>query len=144
MQGNPQGLEVPTMREMLYGAVAALLMAPGATGAAAQTAGETKLGVTTIEMNDVIKGWSARRQLLGQHVYNDKNERIGEIEDIIISPEKNVSYGIVSSGGFLGIGSHDIAIPSNQFHMGDKGRLVLPGATKETLRALPQFEYHRK
>jgi PRC-barrel domain len=132
------------MRQILYGAVAALLMAPGVTGATAQTAGETKLGVTTIELNDVIKGWSARRQLLGQHVYNDKGEKVGEIEDIIISPEKNVSYGIVSSGGFLGIGSHDIAIPSNQFHMGDKGRLVLPGATKETLRAMPQFEYHRK
>jgi DNA-binding transcriptional regulator/RsmH inhibitor MraZ len=29
-------------------------------------------------------------------------------------------------------------------HMDDKGRLVLPGATKETLRAMPQFEYHRK
>jgi hypothetical protein len=28
--------------------------------------------------------------------------------------------------------------------MGDKGQLVLPGATKETLRAMPQFEYHRK
>jgi hypothetical protein len=132
------------MRQIFYGAVAALLMAPGATGAAAQTAGERKLGVTVIELNDVIKGWSARRQLLGQNVYNDKNEKIGEIEDIIISPEKNVSYGIVSSGGFLGIGSHDIAIPSNQFHMGDKGRLILPGATKEALRAMPQFEYKRK
>jgi hypothetical protein len=132
------------MRQVFYGAVAALLMAPGATGAAAQTAGETKLGVTVIELNDVIKGWSARRQLLGQHVYNDKGEKIGEIEDVIISPEKSVSYGIVSSGGFLGLGSHDIAIPSNQFHMSAKGHLVLPGATREALRAMPQFEYKRK
>src|SRR5688572_12720979 len=113
------------MRQILYGAVTALLLAPGVTGAAAQTAGETKLGVTTIELNEVIKGWSARRQLLGQDVYNDKNEKIGEIEDIIISPDKSLSYAIVSSGGFLGIGSHDIAIPANQFRMGDNGRLQL-------------------
>jgi sporulation protein YlmC with PRC-barrel domain len=119
-------------------------MAPGATGAAAQTAGETKLGVTVIELKDVIKGWSARRQLLGQHVYNDKDEKIGEIEDVIISPERNVSYGIISSGGFLGIGSHDVAIPADQLKMGDKGRLVLSGATKEKLRAMPTFEYTRK
>jgi hypothetical protein len=132
------------MRQILYGAAAALLMAHGATGAAAQTAGETKLGVTVIELNDVIKGWSARHQLLGQHVYDDKGEKIGEIEDIIVSPERNVSYGIVSSGGFLGIGSHDVAIPANQFHMGDKGRLLLPGATKEKLREMPPFEYQRK
>jgi PRC-barrel domain len=132
------------MRQVFYGAVVALLIAPGATGAAAQTAGESKLGVTVIELNDVIKGWSARRQLLGQHVFNDKGEKIGEIEDIIISPDRNVSYGIVSSGGFLGIGSHDVVIPANQFHMGDKGRLLLPGATKEKLREMPPFEYSRK
>jgi hypothetical protein len=132
------------MRQILYGAVVVLLMAPGAIDAAAQVAGETKLGVTSVELNDVIKGWSARRQLLGQNVYNDKDEKIGEVEDVIISPEKNISYGIVSSGGFLGIGSHDVAIPASQLRMGDNGRLQLPGATKETLRAMPPFEYKRK
>jgi hypothetical protein len=132
------------MRQVFYGALVALLIAPGATGAKAQTAGETKLGVTVTELDDVIKGWSVRRQLLGQHVYNDKGEKIGEMEDIIITPERNVSYGIVSSGGFLGIGSHDVAIPANQFHKSDKGRLLLPGATKEKLRAMPPFEYSRK
>jgi hypothetical protein len=119
-------------------------LAPAATSAAAQTAGETKLGVTTVELNEIIKGWSARRQLLGQDVYNDKDEKIGEIEDIIITPERNVSYAIVSSGGFLGIGSHDVAIPASQFQMGSKDRLLLPGATKEKLRAMPRFEYSRQ
>ena len=73
-----------------------------------------------------------------------KARRSGEIEDLIIAPERNVSYGIVSSGGFLGIGSHDVAIPAKQFQKDEKGRMLLPGATKERLRAMPQFEYHRK
>jgi hypothetical protein len=132
------------MRQVFYGAAITLLMASGATGAAAQTAGETELGVTTLELKDVIKGWSARRHLLGQDVYNDQGENIGEIEDLIISPERNISYGIVSSGGFLGIGSHDVAIPAKQFQMDEKGRLLLPGATKEKLREMPRFEYTRK
>lgn len=132
------------MRQVFYGAVMALLLAPGATGAAAQTAGETKLGVTVIELNDIIKGWSVRHKLLGEDVYNDKDEKVGKIEDIIITPERNASYAIVSSGGFLGIGSHDVAIPANQIHMGGKDRLLLPGATKEKLRAMPPFEYSRK
>ena len=76
------------MRQLFYAAVMALLLAPGATGAAAQTAGETKLGVTTIELNDIVKGWSVRHKLLGQEVYNDKDERVGKIEDIIITPER--------------------------------------------------------
>jgi hypothetical protein len=132
------------MRQVFYGAVMALLLAPGATGAAAQTAGETKLGVTTIELTDIMRGWSARHKLLGHEVYNDKNERVGKIEDIIITPERNASYAIVSSGGFLGMGAHDVAIPAGQFQMGIKGRLLLPGATKEKLRAMPPFEYSRK
>jgi sporulation protein YlmC with PRC-barrel domain len=132
------------MQHLRRACLTALLFVPAAaTVVLAQTAGETKLGVTVIELNDVIKGWSARRQILGHNVYNDKNEKIGEVEDIIISPERAASYAIVSSGGFLGIGSHDVAIPSQQLK-GSNDRLVLPGATKETLRAMPPFEYARK
>jgi hypothetical protein len=121
-----------------------LLLAPAAQmDVRAQTVGEKKLGVTVIEMNDVIKGWSARRRILGQRVYNDKNEKIGEIEDIIVSPERTASYVIVATGGFLGIGSHDVAIPTEQLKMSND-KLVLPGATKELIRAMPPFEYSRK
>jgi len=132
------------MRHLLHASLIALLLTTaGATSIRAQTAGETKLGVTTIELADVIKGWSARRQILGQHVYNDAKEKIGAVEDIIITPERSASYAIVSSGGFLGIGSHDVAIPAAQLKLSND-RLVLPGATKELIRAMPPFEYSRK
>jgi sporulation protein YlmC with PRC-barrel domain len=52
---------------------------------------------------------------LGQAVFNDKNERIGAVGDIIISPEKTVSYAIIGAGGFLGIDRHDVVIPVSQF-----------------------------
>jgi sporulation protein YlmC with PRC-barrel domain len=133
-----------TMRHLLHASLFALLLTSGiATDVGAQTAGERKLGVTVIELNDIIKGWSARRQILGKDVYNDKNERVGEVEDIIITPERSASYAIVSAGGFLGIGSHDVAIPAEQFKLSND-RLVLPGATKELIRAMPPFEYARK
>lgn len=35
---------------------------------------------------------------------------------------------------------HDVAIPMSHLQM-DKGKFVLPGATKEVLKALPQFAY---
>jgi hypothetical protein len=132
------------MRNLLHAGLIALLLAPAAvTDIRAQVAGETKLGVTVTELTDVIKGWSARREILGENVYNDTDQKVGEVEDIIISPERSASYAIVSTGGFLGIGSHDVAIPAAQFKR-TNDRLVLPGATKETLRALPPFEYARK
>jgi hypothetical protein len=39
-------------------------------------------------MRDVTSGWSAKRKILGQPVFNDKNERIGSIDDIIVAPDK--------------------------------------------------------
>jgi hypothetical protein len=62
------------------------------------------------------------------------------VDDLIITPDRSVSYAIVGTGGFLGIDRHDIAIPVGQFKVeGDK--LMLPGATQDTLKALPKFEY---
>jgi hypothetical protein len=65
---------------------------------------------------------------------------VGDVDDIIIAPDKAISYAIMCVGGFLGLGEHDVAIPFNQFKRGD-GRFVLPGATKNTLKALPTFNY---
>jgi PRC-barrel domain len=132
------------MRQVLYTGLVVLLLAPVATDVRAQTAGETtKLGVTVVELNDIINGWSVKRQLLGQDVYNDKDEKIGRIEDTIIGRNRSSSYGIVSTGGFLGIGSHDVAIPAGQFQMRND-RILLPAATKEQIRAMPPFEYARR
>ena len=111
--------------------------------ATAQVAGSTTLGVSVAELRDVMEGWSAKRQILGQYVYGDKQERIGTVEDIIIAPDKKVSYGIVGAGGFLGLDKHDVAIPVNQFKLTD-GKLMLPGASKEVLLKMPTFEYAPK
>ena len=106
----------------------------------AQVAGSTIVGVSVEELRNVALGWSAKRTVLGASVYNDKDEKVGTIEDIIIAPDKAVSYAIVSAGGFLGLGSHDVAVPVSKFKLVDK-KLVLPGATKESLEATPPFKY---
>ena len=108
----------------------------------AQVAGSTLLGVSVAEMRDVSLGWSAKRQILGQPVFNDKDERVGSIDDIIIAPEKAVSYAIINAGGFTGLTKHDVAIPVSQLKMADN-KLVLAGASKEALKASPPFEYAR-
>ena len=47
---------------------------------------------------------------------------------------------IVNVGGFLGLAKHDVAIPVSQLKLIDK-KLVLPGATKDALKASPEFQY---
>jgi sporulation protein YlmC with PRC-barrel domain len=106
----------------------------------AQVAGSTLIGVSVAEMRDVTMGWSAKRKILGQSVYNDKDERVGSIDDIIISPDKAVSYAIINAGGFTGLTKHDVAIPVSQLKLVDN-KLVLAGATKEALKASPPFQY---
>ncbi len=127
-----------TKRYLASSLVIGVLLLPAA--GSAQVAGSTLIGVAAAEMREVAVGWSAKRQILGKAVFNDKNQRIGAIDDIIIAPDKAVSYAIIGAGGFLGVDRHDVAIPVSQLKL-QNGKLVLPGATKEALKAAPEFEY---
>ncbi len=108
--------------------------------ARAQVAGSTLIGVAQAELRDVALGWSAKRQVLGQPVFNDQNERIGTVDDVIIAPDKAISYAIINAGGFLHVAKHDVAVPVSQLKQ-DDGKLVLAGATRDALKAIPEFEY---
>ena len=103
-----------------------------------QVAGSATIGVAAEVLKAVALGWSAKKQILDKDVYNN-NEKVGKVEDLIIAPDKAVSYAIVGVGGFLGLDRHDVAIPAGQFKS-EGGKLVLPGATKEALKSLPEFE----
>jgi len=119
---------------------ALILYAASAPAIRAQVAGSTTLGVSISQISEVALGWSARRQILGRAVFNEKNEKIGTVDDLIIAPDKALSYAIIGAGGFVGLGRHDVAIPVNQFEERN-GKLVLNGATRDAIKALPPFEY---
>ena len=128
------------MRNTVIPGLMSVMMAVAAVNVAAQVAGSTTLGVPATEITTLAHGWSAKKQILGKPVYNDNNERVGDVDDIIITPDKSLSYAILGVGGFLGLGEHLVAIPFNQFNRGDD-KYVLAGATKDTLKALPTFTY---
>jgi len=107
----------------------------------AQVAGSTSLGVTAEELRAVAVGWSAKKQVLGKTVYNENKEKVGAIDDLIIAPDRAVSFAIIGAGGFVGLGRHDVAIPVNQLKQADDGKILLPGATKQAIKAMPRFEY---
>ena len=106
----------------------------------AQVAGSSLIAFTAIELRQVTNGWSAKRQIIGQPVFNDANEKIGSVDDIIVAGDKAVSYAIVNAGGFLALTKYDVAIPVSRFELVDD-KLILPGATKDALLATPRFEY---
>jgi sporulation protein YlmC with PRC-barrel domain len=112
----------------------------GAAAPSAPIAGRSVLGVTVVEMEAIVLGWSAKKDLLDKPVYNETKQKIGEIEDIIVTPDNAASFAIIGVGGFLGLGERRVAIPFKQIRL-QGGNLVLPGATKEALKALPEFKY---
>lgn len=131
-----------SIKPILAASVVSVLMATaGVTTAMAQpVAGTAVLGVSVSEVQAVATGWSLKKSILGKSVYNDENKTVGKIDDVIVAPDKAVSYAIVGVGGFLGVGKHDVAIPVSQFKVEAK-KIMLPGATKDALKALPKFEY---
>ena len=119
---------------------ASLLLSATTMSLSQQVVGSTLLGVTYAELRDVTTGWSAKRQVLGKTVYNDNGEAIGKVDDIIVAPDKAVSYAIIGAGGFLGMGRHDVAIPVSQLKEIDQ-KFILAGGTKDAIKAMPPFEY---
>jgi sporulation protein YlmC with PRC-barrel domain len=109
------------------------LVLPGATNEALKA---------SPEFPDVTKSWSIKRTMLDQPVYNEMDERVGSVEDVIVTPDKALSYGIINAGGFLGLMKHNVAIPVSQFKLIDN-KLVLSGATKKALQGSPEFQYPR-
>jgi len=111
------------------------------TAATAQIAGSTTtIGVSITETDRLALGWSVKNGVLGKTVYNDAGVKIGNVRDLIVDPERSVSYVIIGAGGFLGMAQHDVAVPIAQIH-DQGGKLVMPGATKDALKALPPFHY---
>lgn len=95
--------------------------------AAAQVAGSTPTSVTVLETSQLALGWSAKKSILGKTVYNDSGQKVGRVEDLIVNPDRNVSYVIVGAGGFIGIGRHDVAVPISQIRQQD-GRFLMADA----------------
>jgi sporulation protein YlmC with PRC-barrel domain len=126
-------------------AIAATVVALGFAPmvATAQVAGMTTTSKNAAPIADtsrVAMGWSVKKTLMGKAVYNDAGQKVGKVDDLIISPDKAVSLVIVGAGGFVGIGRHDVAIPINQLQE-KSGKLVMSGATKESIKAMPSFDY---
>jgi sporulation protein YlmC with PRC-barrel domain len=88
---------------------AALLGTAILTGAAfAQNATTDRSNVNTAVHRD--GQWRASK-LIGLNVYNEANEKIGAIEELIVDRSAKVDNVVLGVGGFLGMGEHYVAVP---------------------------------
>jgi len=92
-----------------------------------------------IDVVQLATGYRASR-INGSPVYNRNNDKIGTIDDLIVSPTDRVPYVIRSVGGFLGMGTHLVAVPFGSLQVVDK-QMRLQDATRESLKGLPECSY---
>jgi sporulation protein YlmC with PRC-barrel domain len=86
-------------------------------------------------------------KLIGAAVYNDRDEKVGSVDDLVLGKDNKADDVIVSVGGFLGMGTKLVSVPYTQLRLGDtknassSNKVVMPGATKESLKTQPEFHY---
>jgi sporulation protein YlmC with PRC-barrel domain len=84
-------------------------------------------------------------KLVGKNLYNNKNETIGEVEDLVIDNGKTVTGVVVSVGGFLGMGERYVLVdPSSIFlHKADGKLKAMVDTDKDALKNAPEFKYNK-
>lgn len=63
--------------------------------------------------------WRASK-LAGLKVYNNNNESIGSINDVLVDKSGNIKAVVIGVGGFLGVGEHLVAVAFDQVKFVDE------------------------
>ncbi|WP_066925466.1 PRC-barrel domain-containing protein [Methylobacterium sp. CCH5-D2] len=127
MKAPPAGTAMPTPA----GGMGGMTMADTATA---------KIKFVTAKPAEVTSS-----RLVGKNLYNNKNETIGEVEDLVIDNGKTVTGVVVSVGGFLGMGERYVLVdPSSIFlHKADGKLKAMVDTDKDALKNAPEFKYNK-
>ncbi len=126
-------------------AMIALALGTGMTGAQAADIKDQPIAMVQVDVTGISNGYRASR-LIGAEVRNDNKEGIGKIDDLLVSKNDRVLFAVISVGGFLGVDNKLVVVPYNSIQVeqdGDHQILVVPGASKDALKALPAFKYEK-
>jgi hypothetical protein len=127
------------MKQCKYPFFAALVAMSIMSGPLAAQGTAQTISTTRVDVVQLATGYRASK-INGSSVYNGNKDMIGTIDDLIVGPSDPLPYLVLSVGGFLGIGTHLVAVPFSSIQIVDK-QLRLPGATRASLMALPEFKY---
>lgn len=82
-------------------------------------------------------------KLVGATVYNDQNQSVGTVDDILLAHDsKQPDRAIISVGGFLGIGSKLVEVSYDRLKLEANNKVVMPNATKDELKGMKDFSYN--
>jgi sporulation protein YlmC with PRC-barrel domain len=111
--------------------IGCLLASTIVVSATAQSPTTPTTGPATTNTTSPTGQWRAYK-LVGLNVYNDQDEKLGDISEILIDQSGKVTGIIIGVGGFLGIGQHDIKVAMDQLKFVNEPRRVASRAPATT------------
>ncbi len=84
-------------------------------------------------------------KLVGMDVYNNQNDKLGDVQDLVIDNGKTITGVVVSVGGFLGMGEHYVLIDPASIVVSNKDGTMkaVVDTNKQNLKAAPNFTYKK-
>jgi hypothetical protein len=79
------------------------------------------------------------------YIYDPSDNKIGDVDDVLIDKEGRIAAMIIGVGGFLGMGEKNVAVPFRSVRASEKNNkwyLVL-NTNKEALKTAPGFTYDK-
>src|SRR5215831_4830865 len=121
-------------------AAASMLIASTAVFAQQPSAGRAELMTSIPSSSRTVTDWYK------QNVYDPKDQKIGQIMDVLVNPSGQIDAAIVGVGGFLGAGEKDVAVSFNAIKATKKNdkTYVTLDTTKDALQNAPGFKYDRQ
>src|SRR6478752_8743447 len=81
-----------------------------------------------------------------QSIYDSHDSKIGDVNDVLLDKNGQVTAVILGVGGLLGLGEKDVAVPFKALHLKEKDgkRYLVVNTTKEALEGAPGYSYDRE
>ena len=127
----------------------AFIIASAALAAVAPAHAQQTTGVGTPAQAHVLNAVPANSTTIAnyykQNVYDRSDNKIGEIEDVLVNQDGKVGALIISVGGFLGVGERNVAVPFSAVNATEKnGKWYLTmNATKDALKQAQGYKYDK-
>jgi hypothetical protein len=95
--------------------IAALALVSTAVAQEKSAAPARETTATTEKMD--LKGTWRSSKLMGLDVYNRADEKLGDINEVLLDKDGKVKAVVIGVGGFLGMGEHDIAVSMDKLKL---------------------------
>jgi hypothetical protein len=127
------------MKKIVPALTVALLLAAAAIGPA--SAVQDKGAMLTSVPSDA----TTISTYYNEDVYDTQDNKLGDVNDILLDASGKVSAVIVGVGGFLGVGEKGVAVPFNALKVAEKNgdRYLVMNATKEALESAPGYIFDK-